>query len=729
MNRTIIKWYFATWLLAVAGNLTITAAEKVPAGQMQSGVANNNVNRALSLPPGNVLAAKAMITISPEIKKIRFQQFYQNVPVWNQSVAATRTNQGVLSQFSGNIIEGIGKDIDSIKPKLSREQVLDIALHKDVKLMTLTKKNTQHSKRLIENAQIKLWVVLDSNNRAMLAYIVSYMTHYPLPRRPFYMINANSGRVFKSWEGLTFSNDRNDAQVDGIGGNNKTGKKHYTRENSALQVSQKGTQCFLSNSDVDTIDMNQTSFGGSISQFECLEGRLKPVNGAFSPLNDAHFYASKVVDMYRDWYAIAPTQSKLKVRAHYGQGFENAFWDGYQVTFGDGGDNLYPLMSLDVTAHEISHGYSELNSNLVYSGESGAVNESFADISGEAAEFYLHGFNDWVVGADVKKASGGLRYFDQPKKDRVSIQHFSDFNNKLSVHQTAGIINHAFYRLANTKHWNTKKAFDVFMVANRVYWTAETSLVEAANSVCEAGKDYKYELQDIERAFAIVGINTSNCQIIDSNNTNKLLNGQAQSNLNGYQGYSQWFNIEVPEGARNLKITTFGGKGDVDLYVLLEQQPSLQQYDCRPFETANDETCLIPVSKGGSYEIMLYGQSAFSGVQLLAEYSEPCESCPIKGGVTFNSLAADYDQWVYKKIEVPEGMHTLSITLSNGNGDADLYVSRTKQPTDEIYDCRPQSWGNSEVCLFEKPVAGVWYVAVKAYARFERAKIDVKWQP
>ena len=58
------------------------------------------------------------------------------------------------------------------------------------------------------------------------------------------------------------------------------------------------------------------------------------------------------------------------------------------MVFGDGQTTFYPLVSLDVTSHEVSHGYTENQSGLVYADMSGGMNEAYSDISGEAAEFY-----------------------------------------------------------------------------------------------------------------------------------------------------------------------------------------------------------------------------------------------------------------------------------------------------------------------------------------------------
>lgn len=93
--------------------------------------------------------------------------------------------------------------------------------------------------------------------------------------------------------------------------------------------------------------------------------------------------------MYQDWLGAPPLAFQLQLRVHYSSGYENAFWDGAAMSFGDGASTFYPMVSLDVTSHEISHGFTEHNSGLVYSGESGGMNEAFSDMAGEAAESYM----------------------------------------------------------------------------------------------------------------------------------------------------------------------------------------------------------------------------------------------------------------------------------------------------------------------------------------------------
>jgi hypothetical protein len=90
------------------------------------------------------------------------------------------------------------------------------------------------------------------------------------------------------------------------------------------------------------------------------------------------------------------------MKVHYSTSYENAFWDGSAMTFGDGASTFYPLVSLDVASHEVSHGFTSQNSNLTYSGQSGGINEAYSDIAGEAAEYYMKGTNDFLVGGHLQ---------------------------------------------------------------------------------------------------------------------------------------------------------------------------------------------------------------------------------------------------------------------------------------------------------------------------------------
>lgn len=301
------------------------------------------------------------------------------------------------------------------------------------------------------------------------------------------------------------------AQGIGPGGNEKTGQYAYGTEFGFLGVVTDGVStCTMNNANVRTVDLNHGTSSSTAFSFDCRENTKKFINGAYSPLNDAHYFGGVVFGMYQDYLGVSPLTFQLTMRVHYGNNYENAFWDGSSMTFGDGASTFHPLVSLDVSAHEVSHGFTEQNSNLTYSGQSGGINEAFSDMAGEAAEFYMRGSTDFLVGADIFKADGGaLRYMCNPTQDGKSIDNVGAYGSGLDVHYSSGVFNKAFCELAQTdgeNTWDTQMAFQAFALANQIYWTPSTNFVEGAQGVVDAANDLEFSTQDVADAFAVVGI-------------------------------------------------------------------------------------------------------------------------------------------------------------------------------------------------------------------------------
>ncbi|CAM3883032.1 Xanthomonalisin precursor [Vibrio aerogenes CECT 7868] len=104
-------------------------------------------------------------------------------------------------------------------------------------------------------------------------------------------------------------------------------------------------------------------------------------------------------------------------------------------------------------------------------------------------------------------------------------------------------------------------------------------------------------------------------------NETVLTNAVPATALSGSTNSQQYFTIQVPANATNLVIKTSGGSGDVDLYVKAGQTPTLYSYDCRPYQTGNNESCGNLTQTDTTYYIMLHGYYDYSGVSLLASYT------------------------------------------------------------------------------------------------------------
>jgi len=148
---------------------------------------------------------------------------------------------------------------------------------------------------------------------------------------------------------------------------------------------------------------------------------------------------------------------------HYGVKYNNAFWNGQQMTYGDGDGAIFVDFTLgnDVVGHELTHGLTQFTLQLVYSNEPGGLNESMSDVFGsmfrqwEANQTVTQA--DWLIGADIigpaAKAQGFTCLRDMAKPGSTKAlapqpSHYSGYHPGMDPHQSSGIPNNAFYRAA-----------------------------------------------------------------------------------------------------------------------------------------------------------------------------------------------------------------------------------------------------------------------------------------
>ncbi|MCO7223548.1 pre-peptidase C-terminal domain-containing protein [Pleionea sp. CnH1-48] len=231
-------------------------------------------------------------------------------------------------------------------------------------------------------------------------------------------------------------------------------------------------------------------------------------------------------------------------------------------------------------------------------------------------------------------------------------------------------------------------------------------------------------LSPVGRSFENVDLVATLFQ--DKTDNSKLLNNQAVTGLTAAQGETLEFTMEVPEGARDLSFVLSGGDGDADLYVRHNAKPTATLYDCRPWLNGNNETCSFSTPSAGVYHVSITGYSAFSGVSLVGSYNE---NTPPQGGSLNETLSGSAGQWTYFELEIPEGMASLSVNISGGTGDADLYVRPGARPTLTEYNCRPYRNGNAESCAVLTPQAGTWFIGIRGYSSYSNLTLDAEWKP
>ncbi len=513
-KHTPFRWTVAVSPLALAlFALSAQAAERVDLHQRDLARLNVQYRAATAAsgaPTRSIDRHAEMIALDPEsslqvltsrqnpnnIQHTRYRQAYRGIPIFGEHIVVSESGSGEIRTLFGRMVSGLASELPAAKAKLSSAQALAIGKRAGM--------GSRMAAMTVSNEKSEQMIYIDDSDRSHLAYVVSYNADIPgggSPTRPMVIVDANSGRVLKQWENL-----QHVKIGTGPGGNQKTGQYEYGTDFGFNDVAQSGNTCTMNNANVKTVNLNGGTSGSTAYSYACPRNTVKTINGAFSPLNDAHFFGGVVYNMYNAYVGSPPLTFQLTMRVHYSTNYQNATWNGSAMTFGDGGSVLYPLVSLDVAAHEVSHGYTEQQSNLIYSGQSGGINEAYSDIAGEAAEYYNNGSNDFLVGAQIFKADGALRYMANPTQDGKSIDNAANYTTGLNVHYSSGVYNKAFYLLANKPGWNTQKAFQVFARANRDYWTPSTTFNQGACGVETATTDLGFAKADVTAAFVAVGV-------------------------------------------------------------------------------------------------------------------------------------------------------------------------------------------------------------------------------
>jgi len=249
---------------------------------------------------------------------------------------------------------------------------------------------------------------------------------------------------------------------------------------------------------------------------------------------DAHYGAQMTYDFFRDILGRDSIDGKgeaLQSHVHIRNNYVNAFWDGKTMNYGDGdGRTAGPLTTLDIAGHEIAHGLTERTAGLIYRNQSGGINESMSDIIGTGVEWYAAQRNpavqfDWLVGEDAWTPGNGnddaLRYMDDPTKDDYSIDHFSNYPKQTEVHGSSGIMNNAFYLLAQGGTNKTSKqtvesgigvenSLKIFGRALIHYMTPNTTFAQAREATVKAATDLfgadSTEVATLKQSWSAVGV-------------------------------------------------------------------------------------------------------------------------------------------------------------------------------------------------------------------------------
>ncbi|MFY0522136.1 M4 family metallopeptidase [Archangium gephyra] len=337
--------------------------------------------------------------------------------------------------------------------------------------------------------------------------------------------------------------------------------------------------------------------------------------------------------------------AQLRSTVHHSTNYTNAFWNGTQMVYGDSdGVQSAPLgKSLDVTVHELTHAVTDTDSDLIYSNESGALNEGLSDIFSAYCESWKLGWTTpasvWMIGDDVwtpATAGDALRYMANPTQDGSSKDYYptryTGTSDNGGVHWNSGIANLAFKLLStggtHPRNVTTtavtgigvQKAGAIFYRANRDLFTASTTFAQA-KAYTETAAEQLYgvgaaEKTSVTQAWTAVGVGVATPPVTATALTNNVaLTGQS-----GTSGTNKYYYLDVP-ASRASTFTISGGTGDADMYVRIGSQPTTTSYTCRPYKAGNAESCSIAAQTTAQrMHVMLNAYSTYSGVTIKGAY-------------------------------------------------------------------------------------------------------------
>ncbi len=385
----------------------------------------------LKLSSNGSLALQSTLTDQEGMTHQRYQQYINQIPV-EGSMYIVHSEKGRIHSMNGFLIS----HAKSNPVELSEQQALEIAL-----------KYMRSSDYDLLKSQLVYAPVNDfSSGQYAKAYKFDIYSYRPLNHQLIY-INATDGSL--QWTQNMIQ------EIDSAG----TALTAYSGMQS-ITCELAGPDSFelkdmTRGSGVMTFNMAQQYNYYSASLFTDADNywNLNNANQDEVAL-DAQWGAVKTYDYFLDKYnrnSLDGNGMAIQSFVHYGNNFVNAFWDGTRITLGDGNSTYSPLTSLDIIAHELTHGITAHSAKLVYANESGALNESFSDIFGVAVNFYARPDSArWDLGYDIGHV---FRSLSNPKSKGHPDTYFGSYwytgvGDNGGVHKNSGVQNHWFYLLS-----------------------------------------------------------------------------------------------------------------------------------------------------------------------------------------------------------------------------------------------------------------------------------------
>jgi len=428
-----------------------------PGANLQLSNGADILKEYLQLSDPNITIVRSRTTNPyPGIVVDRYTQYYKTIKVAHGTYTLTAKND-IVSHIHGCIFKPANEL--STNTSLSEAEALQKALEytgankymwQDAQAENHFKQQTRDSNASYYPSATKVWVEDFSegktNKELHLAYCFNIYAKEPLSRKWVY-VDANTGKIL-----LT------DAIIKHITANGNTlysgivpFQTRFVSSNYILEDTTRGLGIYTgsyNNTTATTNDVtNQSTFWS------------KP-----QPAIDAHWGATNVYDYWKKIHnrkSYDDADSRLNSYVNYGTNYNNAYWNGSEMTYGDGSKVINggfdPLTSIDVCGHEIGHGVCEYTANLVYQQESGAMNEGLSDIWGETIEHYASPNKpSWQIGSEIGRvplrSMSNPKFYSDPDTYNGTYWVFAGTGCNMGadycgVHTNSGVMNKWYYLL------------------------------------------------------------------------------------------------------------------------------------------------------------------------------------------------------------------------------------------------------------------------------------------
>lgn len=515
------------------------------------------LKKEVSITPDELVTDKNLLELSTDDKlsKIstttdelgyehrRYLQHYKGIPIENAWYFVHAKN-GKTQTANGRLAKGLRLDVRSV---ITQENALDriVDSSKSQKYAWMDARVEENFKKTANDPKATFYPEgellitrkrgANSEKDYVLAYRFEVFSLEPYQVEAVY-VDAKNGKIIKKTSLLHEAHEctaHADTNVPATGVSNHSGTVQFTTEPSGNQYHLKNHVGRTYNAE-NTKDYPFTDFLDADNHW------------TDDPMAvDVHWGMEKAYDYFLSKYnrnSYDDNGSPMSAWVHFGTNSTLAGWNGACscLIFGDGDDEDFSSMtSLDVVAHEYTHGVTSYSSGLEYEGESGALNESFSDIFGSLIEQQYHpNGGNWVIGDEIVTTPGkqGLRNLADPKDPNMKTQQpdtymgeywYSGQKYRKGIHINGGVHNHWFYLLAhggsgvndNGDYYKVEgigvqkaaqivyRNFTTYLQPNATYYDAVSGSMNAVNDLFGASP----ETTQTYKAWCAVGLGGNNC--------------------------------------------------------------------------------------------------------------------------------------------------------------------------------------------------------------------------